>query len=238
MDFTKDELLSFLHEAHQASGSTPKGRDFHKKGYPRQRYYIQAFGSWKQAIKEAGIERKLTLVEVSCCLCGTATTRTRAAFSKSRSGRWFCSQSCAAVFNNSAYPKRGTGEKTYCVSCGLLTKWQKFCSRRCDRDYRWKEKIAKIEAGDVQTRTTLRKFLTERDGYKCSRCARTVWEGEPIPLSLDHVDGNATNNHPENLRLLCHNCHALTPTFAGKNRGNGRQSRGIRRCDGYDRHIT
>lgn len=41
--------------------------------------------------------------------------------------------------------------------------------------------------------------------------------GEPIPLQLDHIDGNHTNNKLENLQILCPNCHAKTPTYCGKN---------------------
>jgi len=43
----------------------------------------------------------------------------------------------------------------------------------------------------------------------CERCGRTEWEGEPIPLHLDHINGEATDNRIENLRVLCPNCHAL-----------------------------
>jgi hypothetical protein len=46
-----------------------------------------------------------------------------------------------------------------------------------------------------------------------------AWEGGPIPLELDHVDGDRRNNDPSNLRLLCPNCHALTPTYRGRNIG-------------------
>lgn len=42
--------------------------------------------------------------------------------------------------------------------------------------------------------------------------------GQPIPLELDHIDGNHQNNALQNLRLLCPNCHALTPTFRDKNK--------------------
>ena len=54
---------------------------------------------------------------------------------------------------------------------------------------------------------------------KCSGCGRTKWLNKPIPLNMDHVDGNHYNNSLDNLRLLCPNCHALTPNFAGKNKG-------------------
>jgi len=53
---------------------------------------------------------------------------------------------------------------------------------------------------------------------KCSGCKLDSWIDQPIPLELDHIDGNHQNNALENLRLLCPNCHALTPTFRGKNK--------------------
>lgn len=58
--------------------------------------------------------------------------------------------------------------------------------------------------------------------YKCSSCTLSTWLNGPIPLELDHIDGNHMNNNLSNLRLLCPNCHALTPTHAGKNKGKGK----------------
>jgi hypothetical protein len=54
---------------------------------------------------------------------------------------------------------------------------------------------------------------------RCARCSRDRWEDSPIPLELDHIDGDRTNNLLSNLRLLCPNCHALTPTYRGRNIG-------------------
>jgi hypothetical protein len=52
---------------------------------------------------------------------------------------------------------------------------------------------------------------------ECSGCGLDQWLGAPIPLELDHIDGDIENNSIGNLRLLCPNCHALTPTYRGKN---------------------
>ena len=50
--------------------------------------------------------------------------------------------------------------------------------------------------------------------YKCELCQINAWQGRPLNLQLDHIDGNRLNNNLINLRLLCPNCHSQTPTFA------------------------
>lgn len=52
---------------------------------------------------------------------------------------------------------------------------------------------------------------------RCESCLLTLWKDLPIPLELDHVDGNPSNNDIANLRVLCPNCHAQTPTYRGLN---------------------
>jgi hypothetical protein len=46
-----------------------------------------------------------------------------------------------------------------------------------------------------------------------------VWNGEALPLILDHIDGNRCHNRHQNLRLLCPNCDAQLDTRGGKNKG-------------------
>lgn len=54
--------------------------------------------------------------------------------------------------------------------------------------------------------------------HQCSNCLQTEWLGSPIPLELDHIDGNSDDNRLANIRLLCPNCHAMTPTYRGRNK--------------------
>ena len=43
----------------------------------------------------------------------------------------------------------------------------------------------------------------------CEHCGLKEWQGQSIPLELDHKNCDCLDNRLENLQILCPNCHAL-----------------------------
>jgi hypothetical protein len=77
-----------------------------------------------------------------------------------------------------------------------------------------------VVGGSYSTHTLRRRLIEE--GVlepECSCCRLRTWNERPIPLELDHINGDRSDNRLENLRLLCPNCHAQTDTYRGRNIG-------------------
>lgn len=108
-----------------------------------------------------------------------------------------------------------------CKMCEQPT-FNTYCSNSCQmawqREY-IKRPLFESGAGGLNP-DLVRLFLEEIHGPGCSCCKLTIWNNLPIPLDIDHVDGNRKNNLPENLRLLCPNCHRQTETW-----GNSKSQR-------------
>jgi len=77
-----------------------------------------------------------------------------------------------------------------------------------------------IENSTFSSMVALKKKLIKELNWEleCSCCKLSEWQGQQIPIEIDHINGIHTDNRIENLRFICPNCHALTPTYKGKNR--------------------
>ena len=138
----------------------------------------------------------------------------------------FCSRSCSASYNNRGVRRHGKAP-TKCLNCGEETRNPKYCSNRCQKDYERKSVFSEIRKtgkcpDTVMTSKYTRRFLEEEFGSGCSVCGINEWQGKPLGLEVDHIDGNSENNAVENLRLICPNCHSQTPTYKAKNKKSGR----------------
>jgi hypothetical protein len=130
-------------------------------------------------------------------------------------------------------PKRTSAK--CCVHCGDRTTNPKYCSNACQKSAEWSARRALIATGGSIPNGSIRaarRFVLETQGHCCAICASSVWCGSPVPLVLDHIDGNANNWAVANLRYICPNCDAQLPTFKSRNRGKGRVVRRMRYRDG------
>lgn len=156
-------------------------------------------------------------------------------FTKDYKDKKFCNHSCATKYNNTIYIKRQSAYEN--KSCGWCNKdigrvLNNYCSRKCLSKHNYMNKFTDwwFKTGIINKTEILKSFLILIDGYKCAECGINEYLNQKIVLQLEHKDGNANNNDYSNLSLLCPNCHSQTPTYKGRNIGNGKR---IKRNERY-----
>lgn len=145
----------------------------------------------------------------------------------------YCSRSCAASANNTKRFAEMRDARTVrtCERCSseLKTHQLKFCNRTCAGKHRTDSSIERwlegLESGSDAKgllRSPMRNYLIAEAQNSCTSCKWSVPNPyiNKVILTIDHIDGNWKNNRRENLRVLCYNCHTLTPTFGVLNVSN------------------
>ena len=122
-----------------------------------------------------------------------------------------------------------------CLNCSKkIPNNKKYCDNSCQKQFEYELYIIKWKLGaenglkgKYQISNHIKKYLFNKYNNKCSICGWSKMNPytKTIPLEIEHIDGNYLNNKEENLVLLCPNCHSLTATYKGANKGNGRKDR-------------
>ena len=162
----------------------------------------------------------------------------------------YCSRSCSTYCSNRERHYESYLQATYhshkvdycriCMICGRERGRGslRYCSTKCQAKHRWQNFVNEVNiTGIVPKKITdssarAKRYLIETRGHKCEICGFAKWLNKPIPLIMDHVDGNSYNNEVKNLRLVCGNCDMFLPTYKSKNKGNGRHYRRTRYAAG------
>lgn len=89
----------------------------------------------------------------------------------------------------------------------------------------------------VENSTYSRRSLKRRlyaEGLKQRRCEicgqGEIWNGRPMSLILDHINGTRDDHRLENLRVVCPNCAATLDTHCGRKNRLPREPRDCLRC--------
>ncbi len=147
---------------------------------------------------------------------------------------------------------KGGPKEIVCHYCGKKfshKRWRKrkYCSFECMGNAKYQTSVDAWLSGEDDgvigkyggTARFIKRYMIEKYGEECVKCGwaeRNKFTNK-IPLQLNHKDGNWKNNIPENLELLCPNCHSLTEHFGGRNKGNGRIGRRTWRQNKIEGHT-
>ena len=117
----------------------------------------------------------------------------------------------------------GTGEN-FCLNCETkIENRATYCSNACQHEHKREQNVLSGKAGH----RPVKKYLLSKKA-NCDECGiGEEWNGKPLGLELDHVNGDSKNNTLKNVRLLCPNCHSQTDTYKFKNAGNSSRTRKV-----------
>ena len=217
----------------KAVGSNPTSGsmsyDFYNSEGYKKRQSMLVKNAWKRGVFDFFRKKEERMCKRSDC--------DKVFITKPSVPKVFCSQSCAAIVNNTGRRRR---KITNCLNCSKETSrsYYKYCCNSCQMAYQHSHYINRWKKGEESglnkslgiVSPQIKKYLREKYKNKCCLCGWSMVNPKTGKISLVavHVDGNWQNNKEKNLRLICPNCDSLTPTYKNSNRGNGRKTRMLR----------
>lgn len=178
------------------------------------------------SVKCSNIYRGAQLITYTCNECSK-----KFGLPASKKASEFCSLSCSV-----AHRKKNKAP-IKCLCCATLLQRParnygkpSFCDNKCKNNFTYQQSVERWLAGDLtgtkgknrDLTQFVRRYITERD-IVCVLCGQSdIWNGKKLKLQVDHINGRCAESHPENLRLLCPNCHTQTETYGSKNKNSDR----------------
>lgn len=115
--------------------------------------------------------------------------------------------------NKKIYSQNQTG---YCYDCLVEV-------RRQETLKKWKETGDTGCGVSTTLRNCIRDYIFQKQNEKCAICnLEARWNGKELHFILDHIDGDASNDFEDNLRLVCPNCDSQLDTYKSRNKNSAR----------------
>lgn len=137
--------------------------------------------------------------------------------------------------NNVSHIKIKAKFQKTCKQCGknfeTTNANANYCSNICaniqKHKLRYKDFLEHSEKycrGNYSPKSFKQDILKEQNCV-CAICGcEPKHNGKDLVFVLDHIDGDASNNHRDNLRMICPNCDSQLSTFKSKNKNSSRRN--------------
>lgn len=169
---------------------------------------VQCHGLWSRKDGVRRVTRKnYSYIRTPNCSCRTCDKKIYRRPVQIQSGNVYCSQSCKGIFT-----RKGRGNcKTCNIEISQIGKpggrpWKTYCSRSCANKGRVGTKYKQeISLSKHKRSQNLKAMLIDLRGPKCEKCPCDIIG----ILHCHHIleVSNGGDDTPENLMLLCPNCH-------------------------------
>ena len=143
---------------------------------------------------------------------------------QNKSGKFTCRRYSSQCEVNRKKNSSG-GKKSYQDQSRKKTEWYDSLPQETKDRMAWSRGKINDNAFTYGGTGNHKKYLIGERGHRCESCKLSIWLNKSITLELDHIDGDIKNNVKDNLKLLCPNCHSVTPTWKGRNKDSVKRQR-------------